>query len=133
VSHWLERITAAAQSMTVQNVLTMAMLLMVAAPSYFAWRFLTDEDFRHEFTATARVIDANVDCLVLVTSMAGVERYTVVLPYAIRGRTEHIVGIRAPGALTGDEVAAACVGVTDASQMMLAAVRERAARETEGK
>jgi hypothetical protein len=119
--------------MTIQNVLTLALLLVVMVPSYFAYQFLSDESFRAEFMRSARILDvAGVPCLVLVTAAAGTERYTVVLPYAIRARTEHIVGQRSPGPMTDAQVTEACKTVQEDSLLVLGAVRARDAAK-EGK
>jgi hypothetical protein len=50
----LERGASIVRSLNLTNVLILAMLVIVAIPSYFAYRFMTDAEFRGEFMSGAR-------------------------------------------------------------------------------
>lgn len=114
------------RSLTIQNVLTLGMLAVIAVPSYFAWRFMTDGDFRHEFMSTSKIVDMGVPCLVVIGSQQGQsERYTVAVSYAVVNRLEYLVAARSPGLLSNAEVQKVCGLVHDDGDLMEAAVRAR--------
>jgi len=100
------------RSLSIQNVLTMGVLAVVAVPSYFAWRFMTDTSFRHEFMSTARVrVDAGVPCQVIVGNLAGEhggDRYSIFVEYRRIGQFEYLISLRSGGVLSDAEISAAC-------------------------
>ena len=49
----LERGASVVRSLNLTNVLIVALLVIVAVPSYFAYRFMTDAAFRGEFMSSA--------------------------------------------------------------------------------
>ena len=53
----LERSASIVRSLNLTNVLIVALLVIVAAPSYFAYRFMTDAEFRGEFMSGATVLE----------------------------------------------------------------------------
>ena len=50
----VERLVGIARGLNLTAILMIALLLMMAVPTYFAWRFLTDEAFRREFMQGGR-------------------------------------------------------------------------------
>ena len=95
----VERTTKVLRSLTLQNVLVMGILVCIAAPSWFAYKFMSDPAFRHEFMNTARTIDMKVPCQAMLGDVSGQgDRFLVYVTYGVRARMEHVVGIRSPGA-----------------------------------
>jgi hypothetical protein len=122
------------RGLTIQNILTMGLLLVVAVPAYFSWRFLHDTDFRHEFMSTSRFLEMNVPCLVIQGNIAGQgERISVAVAFELRGRMEHMVVIRAPGMLSDQEIQTACALAHDDANLIKAAIAARDAKASEGK
>jgi len=108
------------RSLSLQNILILALLIMVSIPAWFAWRFMNDTQFRHEFMSTSRTIDMKVPCLVVVaTSYTGKgDQYTVATQYDFRNRLEFLVGVRSPGILSDSEVATYCALMHEHSAIM---------------
>lgn len=105
----IERVVHAARTLTLTNILMIALLLMIAVPVYFSYQFLTDEKFRRELLARAEVIDKNVPCIVLEAHRFGAhDRHTIALIYGFDGRMEKMIGMRAPGKLSDQEIEAVC-------------------------
>jgi hypothetical protein len=100
------------RSLSLNNVLTMGVLAVVAVPSYFAWKFMTDTQFRHEFMSTARVVqDAGVPCQVILGNLAGEhggDRYSIFVEYRRLGPYVYLVSIRSGGLLSQSEIVEAC-------------------------
>ena len=53
----LESGASIVRSLNLTNVLIVALLVIVAVPSYFAYRFMTDAEFRGEFMSGANVLE----------------------------------------------------------------------------
>ena len=83
----IERVTEILRGLTLQNILTLGLLAAVLAPSWFAWRFMQDEKFRHEFMSTYRTVEADVPCQVVLASVVGqVDRFNIAVSYQYAGR-----------------------------------------------
>ena len=107
-----ERLANIVKSLSLTNVLIIALLIAIAAPAFFAWKYLTDEDFRGDFRNHAQIVDKHVPCIVLLGRYYGAQkRHSVFVIYGIEGRNEKIIGERAPGELTDPEIEEACVKV----------------------
>lgn len=120
----VERVTEILRSLTLQNVLVMGILVCIAVPSWFAYKFLSDPAFRHEFMSTARIIDMKVPCQVLLGNVSGQgDRFLVLVTYAVRARMEHFVGIRSPGLLSDSEVEQVCALVNEEVKVIKAQER----------
>ena len=113
-----ERLANIVKSLSLTNILIIALLLLLAIPSYFAWKYLNDEDFRETFRNHAQIVDKHVPCIVLQGRYYGAQpRHSIFVIYGIEGRNEKIIGVRAPGVLTDPEIEEAC-------QKVLAAANE---------
>jgi len=123
------------RGLTVQNMLTLAILVLIAIPSYFAYVFMTDPSFRHEFMSTAHVIDMEVPCLVISGNVVGLgDKWTVAVGYESRGQMEHMIAIRSPGTSPNiTEARTACEIAHTEANMLKGALRERDAAATSGK
>lgn len=105
----LERGASIVRSLNLTNVLIVALLVFVAVPSYFAYRFMTDAEFRGEFMSGATVLEKFAPCTVLETHRYGsVTRHSILMIYGFDDRMEKLVGLRAPGTLTEVELGEAC-------------------------
>lgn len=116
-----ERLLGMTRTMTITNVLILALIALVAIPTYAGYRFLTDEEFRREFLVKGELIDAKVPCVVLRASGPGrVTRYTIGSAYAIdqQRRLDRIVAVRSAGNLSDAEIAAACQDVVAAANRL---------------
>lgn len=123
VTQWF---VTTARDLTFQNLLILALLLCIAAPAFFAYRFLTDEEFRREFTTGGTIVDAHVPCLVLVGNIDGRnDRTTVANAYDIRDRIEYLITLRAPSLLGNAEIATACSKAHDETDLIRWAKREK--------
>lgn len=106
-----ERLLGVARTLTVTNVLILALMALVAIPTYAGYRFLTDQEFRREFLLKAELLEAGVPCLVLRVSGPGrAPRYSIASAYALdqEHQFEKVVGVRSSGDLSDAEIAAAC-------------------------
>ena len=104
-----ERLANIVKSLSLTNILIIAMLLLLAIPSYFAWKYLNDEEFRETFRNHAEIVDKHVPCIVLQGRYYGAQpRHSIFVIYGIEGRNEKIIGIRAPGVLTDPQIEEAC-------------------------
>jgi len=104
-----ERLANIVKSLSLTNILIIAMLLLLAIPSYFAWKYLNDEEFRETFRNHAEIVDKHVPCIVLQGRYYGAQpRHSIFVIYGIDGRNEKIIGVRAPGVLTDPQIEEAC-------------------------
>jgi len=104
-----ERLANIVRSLSLTNVLMIALLLLIAAPAYFAWKFMTDEDFRTDFMTRAAILDKHVPCIVFEGQRYGSSaRQTILVVYGLDGRNEKVIGLRAPGTLSDTEIDATC-------------------------
>ena len=112
----LERSASIVRSLNLTNVLIVALLVIVAIPSYFAYRFMTDAEFRGEFMTGATVIEKFPPCTVLEAHRYGsITRHSILMIYGYDARMEKIIGLRAPGTLTEVELGEACKKVVAAA------------------
>ena len=111
-----ERLANIVKSLSLTNILIIALLLLLAIPSYFAWKYLNDEEFRETFRNHAEIVDKHVPCIVLQGRYYGAQkRHSIFVIYGIEGRNEKIIGVRAPGELTDPEIEEACQKVLAAA------------------
>jgi hypothetical protein len=111
-----ERLANIVKSLSLTNILIIALLLLIAVPAYFAWKYLNDEDFRETFRNHAQIVDKHVPCIVLQGRYYGAQpRHSIFVIYGIEGRNEKIIGVRAPGVLTDPEIEEACQKVLAAA------------------
>ena len=84
----------AVKALSLGNLLTLAILAVIAIPGYFSWKFMTDEAFRHEFMSTTRVVAADVPCQVVQGNLGGADRITVLSAYELKDDIEHMIALR---------------------------------------
>ena len=109
-----ERLANIVKSLSLTNVLMIAILIVIAIPAYFAWKFLNDEDFRREFWTHAEVLDKHVPCIVFEGQIRGQHvRHTIGFVYGLDGRNEKMVGIRSPGEFSDTEIEETCKRVLE--------------------
>ena len=109
----LERTFAVVRSLNITNVLIFALLVVIAIPAYFAYRFMSDVAFRREFMSSAVIMEQHAPCVVLEGHRYGADvRHSVFIVYGLDGRNEKLVGLRAPEAMNGVELTDMCKRVT---------------------
>ena len=109
----LERAFGVVKSINLTNVLILALLILLAIPSYFAYRFMSDVAFRREFMSSAVILDAHAPCIVLEGHRYGGQaRHSVFIVYGLDGRNEKLLGLRAPGSVTDPDLTELCKRVT---------------------
>ena len=106
----LEKLADAVRTLTLTNVLIMALIVVIMVPAFFAYRFISDTEFRREFLQNAVMVDKHVPCIVLEGHrLAQNTRHTVLYPFEPdEKRMEKVVGLRAPGLLSDKEIDEAC-------------------------
>jgi hypothetical protein len=126
----LERAFGVVKSMNLTNVLIIALLVILAIPAYFAYRFMSDVAFRREFMSSAVILDMHAPCIVLEGHRYGSQaRHSVFIVYGLDGRNEKLLGLRAPGAVTDPDLTELCKRVT----VLAEEITEFRRKETEEK
>jgi hypothetical protein len=109
----LERAFGVIKSLNITNVLIFALLVVIAIPAYFAYRFMSDVAFRREFMSSAVILDVHAPCIVLEGHRyGGTARHSVFIVYGLDGRNEKLLGLRAPGSVTDPDLTELCKRVT---------------------
>jgi hypothetical protein len=107
------------RSMSLTNVLIMLLMVLIAIPAYFAYRFMTDVAFRREFMSSAIILDMHAPCIVLEGHRYGAQaRHSVFIVYGLDGRNEKLLGLRAPGEVSGPELTGLCSRVTELAEQI---------------
>jgi len=105
----VERAFGVIKSLNLTNILIIALMVLIALPTYFVYRFIADVDFRREFMDTAVVLDKYAPCVVLEGHKWGAnKRHSVVAVFALDGRNEKLIGMRSPEPMTPDEINEMC-------------------------
>jgi hypothetical protein len=113
----LERAFGVVRSMSLTNVLILALIVVIAIPAYFAYRFMSDVAFRREFMSSAIILEQHVPCVVLEGHRYGSQvRHSVVVVYGLDGRNEKLIGLRAPEAMNSVELTEMCKRVVTLSE-----------------
>jgi hypothetical protein len=113
----LERAFGVVKSMSLTNVLILALIVVIAIPAYFAYRFMSDVAFRREFMSTAVILDQHAPCIVLEGHRYGSSaRHSVFVVYGVDGRNEKLLGLRAPGSMDNDDLTDLCKRVVVLSE-----------------
>jgi len=109
----VERAFNVVRSLNLTNILILALLLVLAIPAYFAYRFMSDVAFRREFMSSAIILDAHAPCIVLEGTRHGAQtRHSVFIVYGLDGRNEKLLGLRAPGSMSATDLTELCKRVT---------------------
>lgn len=105
-----ERLARIVADLTLGNVVTIGLLMMVAVPVFIVWKLANDSGLRDAFLSSMRVQEGlGVPCLVMVGNVAGAPHRTVVIvAFETDGRLEFDIAVRSPGQMDGAEVAKAC-------------------------
>ena len=107
-----ERLANIVKSLSLTNILIIALLLLLAIPSYFAWKYLSDSEFRAEFRNHAKIVNKKVPCIVLEGQFYDLQtRHSVFIIYGFDGKNEKVMGERAPGELTDQEIDELCTKI----------------------
>jgi len=105
----VERTVKFIASLNLTNVLIIALIVVIAVPAYFAYRFIADTDFRREFMDTAIILEKHVPCVVLEGHKWGAnKRHSVLAVYGLDGRNEKLIGMRSPEPMSPDEITEMC-------------------------
>ena len=109
----VEKAFTVVKSLNLTNVLIITLLVLLAIPSYFAYRFMSDVAFRREFMSSAVILDVHAPCIVLEGHRYGSQaRHSVFIVYGLDGRNEKLLGLRAPGSVTDPDLTELCKRVT---------------------
>jgi len=101
------------RTMSLTNVLIVLLIVLIAIPAYFSYRFMSDVAFRREFMSSAIILDLHAPCIVLEGTRYGSQtRHSVFIVYGLDGRNEKLLGLRAPGSMSGNELTELCERVT---------------------
>lgn len=105
----IERLAGIISSLTLQNVLVMGILVVLAVPSYAVWQFLTDTNLRREILSYAKELEVNVPCQVIVYSFSGQgEKTAVASGVDYSGQFEILIVTRVTGVMSQKELSDAC-------------------------
>jgi hypothetical protein len=105
----IERAVELTRSLSLTNVLIIALIVLIALPAYFAYRFIADTDFRREFMDTAIILERHVPCVVLEGHKWGAnKRHSVLVVYGLDGRNEKLVGMRSAEPMDFDQINEMC-------------------------
>lgn len=112
----IETLANILRSLTFQNVLVMAILVVLAIPSYAVWQIMTDSDLRKEIMSFAKEQELGVPCQVINYSFSGQSDKTAVISTVqVWGQYEIVVGTKVPGTMTASEAGSACKSTIDLS------------------
>jgi hypothetical protein len=125
----LERAFSVIRSLNMTNILIFALLVVIAIPAYFAYRFMSDVGFRREFMSSAVILEQHVPCIVLEGHRYGSQvRHSIFVVYGLDGRNEKLLGLRAPEAMNSVELTELCKRVVALSEE-IQAFRKKEAEE----
>jgi len=126
----IETLANILRSLTFQNVLVFAILVVLAIPSYAVWSIMTDTALRKEIMSYAKEYDLGVPCQVIVYSFSGQSERTAVLSgVQVWGQYEVIVGTKTSGMMTAPEGAAACKSMVELAGKLRAMLADEQSRE----
>lgn len=107
----LEAVTNVWRSITFTNVLILALLLALLLPAYFAYDFISNPEFRREFSSHISIDHSyDVPCTVYSFNLPGEQRRNdVAYIYEIDGRYSYAILVRAPAAMNEDQINRYCL------------------------
>ena len=113
----VERAFGVIKSLNLTNILILFLIVVIAIPAYFAYRFMSDVSFRREFMTSAIILEQHAPCVVLEGHRYGSQvRHSVFIVYGLDGRNEKLLGLRAPEALNSVELTELCKRVVTLSE-----------------
>ena len=117
-------------SLTLQNVLVMGILVVLAIPSYAVWSIMSNSALRKEIMSYAKDVDMNIPCQTIIYSFSGQSEKTAVISHVQAwGQFEIIVGTKTPGQISASEAAAACKSTNELAGQLRAVMIDMQARE----
>lgn len=126
----IETLANILRSLTFQNVLVFAILVVLAVPSYAVWQIMTDSDLRKEIMSFAKEQDLGIPCQVINYSFSGqADKTAIVAGVQVWGQFEIIVGTKAPGMISATEGAAACKSTIELASKLRAVLADEQTRE----
>jgi hypothetical protein len=98
------------QSLTLTQVLIIALLVLIAIPSYIAWRVINDESMLTKFTSRyEEITSAYMSCTLRVASVrGGGDTYSISTGLAMQGSDRWQVGVILPRLPPQDSQIAYC-------------------------
>jgi len=83
------------QSITLTQVLIIALLVAIAVPTYVFWRFLNDTSMLNKFTSFYEEISSDkVPCTLRIASQRGADpSYSLSTGFAYQGSDRYVVGV----------------------------------------
>jgi hypothetical protein len=83
------------KGLSLTNVLIIALLVLIAIPSYILWRFLNDASLLNKFTSFYEEISSDkVGCTLRVASQRGAHPiYSISTGFAFQGSDRYTVGV----------------------------------------
>ena len=126
----IETLANILRSLTFQNVLVMAILVVLAVPSYAVWQLLHDSELRREIMSYAKEIDMQVPCQIITYSFSGQSEKTAVISgVEVLGQFEIVVGTKVPGTITATDAASACKTMLEMGGLLRAILADQRTRE----
>jgi heme/copper-type cytochrome/quinol oxidase subunit 2 len=126
----LERLTRILQSLTFQNIIVFAILVVLAVPSYAVWQLLHDSELRREIMSYAKELDLGVPCQIITYSFSGQSEKTAVISgVEVLNQFEVVVGTKVPGQITATDAAAACKTMLEMGAQVRAMLADQRTRE----
>lgn len=110
-----------AKSLTLFNVLVVALLVAIAIPVYIVYRALSDEALLDRFLSSYREIPSDSGCTIrVVAERGGPERWSISSGFAAQGTDRWTVGVILTKEPTTAEVTAFCESLKLISDQILA-------------
>ena len=83
------------QSMTLQNVLTLALVVLIAAPSFILYQFITDASLLNKWASFYEELSSDkVSCTLRIASQRGSDPiHSISTGFAYQGSDRYIVGV----------------------------------------
>jgi len=112
------------KNLSLQNVLVIGLLGLIAIPIYSLWSLFNDDELRQEFLSyTKERFIPGVPCAVIVTSQAGGgEAYNVLTPYKIDAPYEYHVLSRARSSMSDSAIQEICRNLLKHADLIEAAL-----------
>jgi hypothetical protein len=105
VTGWL----TAVKGLTISNVLVIALLVVIAIPTYIIWKALNDEKVLDRLMSTYELVETESDCTVRhVQERGGPDLWAVGTGFAFQGRDRWSVNVLFSDMPDEDEIASYC-------------------------
>ena len=102
----------AAKSLTLFNVLVIALLVLIAIPVYVVYRALSDEALLDRFLSSYREISSDTGCTIrVVAERGGPERWSISTGFAASGNDRYTLGVILQQEPTKEEIISYCESI----------------------